>query len=533
LRDTLRAMGPQAQKAYSQRWISLIFLCASLLVLSLNNNIINVALPSIAKDLHATSSQLQWLIDAYILVFAALLLTMGSLGDRYGRKISLLVGLALFALGSMLAGLTKSVFLLILLRGFMGIAGAIIMPATLSILSATFRDSKERSQAIALWAATFGLGIGIGPLLGGWLLVHYSWNSIFFVNIPVIAAAFAGSFIYVSNSKDEQVPPADLPGVVLSIIGLVALLYGIIQAGVKGWTDPYILISLVLAMIFLAAFGLWESRAKNAMLPLYLFKNKSFSGANLALTMDMFALFGCSFFLSQYLQTVLGYSALKAGLALLPLALVVVISSALSARAAERRGIKITVAGSLIISAVGLIFMTATSGVDTAYTTLLIGMIIVGIGMGIATGPATDSVMGAVPVSKAGVGSAMNDTTRELGGALGVAMLGTILNHTFLARLNDLTVLRILPPNIYETISSGIEGAHQFATYIPFPQVQERFIVYVDDAFVLGMKEAMMAGAAVMILTAVITYIILPAQIERAEEVKSTVQSDSNEDEKE
>jgi len=528
----LSAMGPQTQKAYSQRWISLAFLCASLLVLSLNNNIINVALPSIARDLHATSSQLQWVIDAYILVFAALLLTMGSLGDRYGRKSSLLVGLALFALGSMLAALTKSVFLLILLRGFMGIAGAIIMPATLSILSATFHDSKERSHAIALWAATFGLGIGIGPLLGGWLLEHYSWNSIFFVNIPVIAAAFAGSFIYVSNSKDEQAPPADLPGVVLSIIGLVALLYGIIQAGVKGWTDPHILISLGLAVIFLAAFGFWESRAKNAMLPLYLFRNKSFSGANLALTMDMFALFGCSFFLSQYLQTVLGYSALQAGLALLPLALVVVITSALSASAADRLGIKITVAGSLIISAVGLLFMTATSGVDTTYTTLLIGMIIVGIGTGTATGPATDSVMGAVPVSKAGVGSAMNDTTRELGGALGVAVLGTILNHTFLARLNDLTVLQILPKDIYETISSGIEGAHQFATYIPFPQVQERFIVYVDDAFVLGMKEAMIAGAAVMILTAVITYIILPAQIERAEEVKSTGQKDSNEEEK-
>ncbi len=511
-------MGPKAQKAYSQRWISLTFLCASLLVLSINNNILNVALPSIARDLHASSSQLQWLIDAYILVFAALLLTMGSLGDRYGRKSFLLAGLALFALGSLLAGLVKSVFILTLLRGFMGVAGAIIMPATLSILSATFGDSKERSQAIALWAATFGLGIGIGPLLGGWLLEHYSWNSIFFANIPLIVAAFAGSFIYVSNSKDEQAPPADFPGVALSIIGLVALLYGIIQAGVKGWTDPDILISLGLALILLAAFGIWERRAKNAMLPLYLFKNMSFSGANLALTMDMFALFGCSFFLSQYLQTVLSYSAFKAGLALLPLALIVVITSALSAKAAERLGIKIVVAGSLIISAVGLLFMTATTGVDTTYATLLMGMAIIGIGTGTATGPATDSVMGAVPVSKAGVGSAMNDTTRELGGALGVAVLGTILNHTFLARLNDLSILRILPSNVYETISSGIEGAHQFATYIPFPLVQEQFIVYVDDAFISGMKEAMIAGAVVMVLTGIVTYIILPAQIERADD---------------
>jgi MFS family permease len=210
-------MDHQGKKANNNPWTALIFLCASLLVLSLNNNILNVALPAISTDLDASSSELQWVIDAYILVFAALLLTMGSTGDRYGRKPALMVGLMLFALGSVGASLTKSVDLLILLRGFMGIAGAIIMPATLSILSATFHDPKERSQAIALWSATFGLGIGIGPLLGGWLLMHYSWGSIFLVNVPVIAIALIGSFFCIANSKDERAPPADIPGVVLSI----------------------------------------------------------------------------------------------------------------------------------------------------------------------------------------------------------------------------------------------------------------------------------------------------------------------------
>ena len=210
-------------------------MCVSLLVLSLNNNILNVALPAIASNLHASSSQLQWIVDAYILIFAALLLTMGSLGDRLGRKRSLIFGLLLFALGSMLAGLSKSTMQLILMRGFTGIAGAIIMPATLSLVSATFRDSKERSQAIALWAATFGLGVGIGPVLGGWLLMHFPWNSVFFVNVPFIALALAGSIIYIAESRDEEAPPADLPGVALSIIGLVLLLFAVIQAGAKGW----------------------------------------------------------------------------------------------------------------------------------------------------------------------------------------------------------------------------------------------------------------------------------------------------------
>jgi EmrB/QacA subfamily drug resistance transporter len=506
-----------ADKAYHQRWRALIFMCVSLLVLSLNNNILNVALPAIASNLHASSSQLQWIVDAYILIFAALLLTMGSLGDRLGRKRSLIFGLLLFALGSMLAGLSKSTMQLILMRGFTGIAGAIIMPATLSLVSATFRDSKERSQAIALWAATFGLGVGIGPVLGGWLLMHFPWNSVFFVNVPVIALALAGSIIYIAESRDEEAPPADLPGVALSIIGLVLLLFAVIQAGAKGWTDPQILQSMALAVIFLAAFAFWEGRARNAMLPIYLFRNMSFTGANFALTMIMFNLFGASFFLSQYFQTVLGHNALQSGMMLLPLAAVVVVTSALSNRVAERLGVKITVAGAILVAAVGLFYLAFVSDINTSYPPLLLGMVIIGIGVGTATGPATDSVMGAVPLAKAGVGSAMNDTTRELGGALGVAVLGTVLNGEFLHKLGQLTILNILPPKIYATIASGIEGAHQFATYIPLPQVQQSFIVYVDRAFVSGMREAMLIGAVVMVASALVIYLVLPAQIRRPE----------------
>jgi len=509
------------KSGHQKRWISLLFICISLLVISLNNNILNVALPSIAEDLHASSSQLQWIIDAYILIFAALLLTMGSVGDRYGRKKILLTGLVLFAAGSILAGLSRNTDQLIIMRGFIGVGGAMIMPATLSILTATFQDERERSQAIALWAATFGLGVGIGPLFGGWLLIGFSWNSIFFANLPVIAAAMVGSVIFAQESKDESAPPADVPGVVLSIAGLILLLFGIIQAGVLGWTNSTVLLSLGASAVFLASFVLWERHTKNPMLPMYLFRNPSFTGANLALTLIMFSLFGSNFFLSQYFQIVLGYSAFQAGLAILPLALVVMITSALSAKVAQRIGIKLAVSSSLLIVSMGLSYLALESGLDTSYATLLVGMTAIGVGLGTATGPATDSVMGAVPVSKAGVGSAMNDTTRELGGALGVAVLGSILNTKFLAELDSLTILNLLPTGVYQTIRSGIAGAHQFATYIPFPEIQTRFLNYVDQAFLDGMKQALIAGAAIMILAAVIAQKILPDKILRPEEDKS------------
>jgi EmrB/QacA subfamily drug resistance transporter len=510
------SMPTKSNEASRQRMMALMFVCLSLLVISLNNNTLNVALPSISKSLHASSSELQWVIDAYILVFAALLLTMGAIGDRFGRKRALEIGLATFAVGSVLAGMSTSILPLILLRGFLGIGGAIIMPATLSIISATFEDPKERSQAIALWAATFGLGIGIGPVMSGWLLMHFSWNSVFYINVPVVAAALIGTHIHIGESKDERAPPADLIGVLLSIIGLVSLLFAVIQAGVIGWKEPKILIALASAAIFLTGFAVWESRTKNPMLPLYLFKNRSFTGANIALTLIMFCMFGSSFFLSQYFQIILGYTALQTGLGLLPLAIAVVITSALSAKVSEKLGVKITVAGAILVVAIGLFYLAFVEGIGTSYETLLFGMIIVGIGLGTATGPATDSVMGAVPVSKAGVGSAMNDTTRELGGAMGVAVLGTISNRDFLGQINQLLILNLLPKEEYDLIRSGIVGAHQFASYIPFYPVQERFIAYVNEAFVYGMRDAMFVGATIMVLAAVLTYIFLPAQIERA-----------------
>jgi MFS family permease len=488
---------------YSTRWIGLLFIGISLLVISLDNTILNVALPSISNDLGASASDLQWIVDAYVLVFAALLLTMGSIGDKLGRKHALQFGLVMFGLGSLWAALATSTEMLIAARAFLGIGGATIMPATLSIISATF-PREERSQAIAIWAAIFGLGVGVGPVVGGLLLEHYEWNAVFFVNLPVVVVALIGGAFFLADSKDEHAPKPDIIGVVLSVPGLFALIYGIIEAGMNEWTDPNVLIAFGISAVLLTIFTWWESRAPNAMLPLHFFKNPSFTGANIAMTFIMFSMFGSIFFLSQYLT----------------LAAV----SASSARMTKRLGTKRTVALGITIAASGLLFMSQMYDVNTAYSTVALGEIILAAGMGFAMSPATDSIMGSVPVSKAGVGSAMNDTTRQLGGALGVAVLGTIMNGRYLDGIESLkTALPQLRPDMFEGISNSIQAAHMIARKpeVPAP-FAETIIDIANNAFVSGMNDAMLFGAAVMLVNALVVLMILPSRIRSPREETSS-----------
>ena len=295
---------------YKRRWIALGFLALALLVISLDNTVLNLALPSISRDLGATLNGLQWIVDAYTLVFAALLLTVGSIGDRFGRKKVLQAGLFVFGVFSLGAALSRSTGTLIAMRALMGIGGAAIMPSTLSIITATFRDNKERAQAIAVWAATFALGTGIGPLVGGWLLIHFAWSSVFYINLPVVVIGLVGGYFFIYDSKAENPRKIDVPGCILSLTGLFALVYGIIQAGISSWTANNVLWAFGAAVVLLAAFIFWELRTTHAMLPLRFFKNMSFTGANIALTLVAFAMFGCFFFMSQYLQTVHGYIGL-------------------------------------------------------------------------------------------------------------------------------------------------------------------------------------------------------------------------------
>jgi EmrB/QacA subfamily drug resistance transporter len=504
---------PEQTKRYRQRWIALAFMGVALLVISLDNSVLNLALPSIAGDLGSSASQLQWIIDAYVLAFAGVLLTMGYLGDRLGRKPTLTGGLILFALFSLGAALSKSTTMLIVMRGLMGISGAMITPATLSILTATFRDSKERAQAIAIWAAVFSLGMGIGPLVGGWLLDSFHWSSVFYINIPVIAIGITGMGIFIENSRAENPRRIDFLGTVLSIAGLFTLVYAIIKAGMDGWTDVYVLYAFGAAAVLLTAFFIWELKSSNAMLPLHLFKNMSFTGANVAVTLVFFGLMGSFFFMGQFLQSVQGYTPLQAGVRLLPMAIVSFFSAMISARVAGWIGTKYTVGLGILVTGIGFFYFASIAAVDASYGKIVIAMCLSSLGMGFTMSPATNSVMGAIPVSQSGVGSAMNNTTRQVGAALGVAVLGTIGNATYLDKLNAVQWPAQLPAQALEAIRGSIQGAHIAAQNIPIPQLSQMIIDQTNLAFTAGAREALLIGAFIMVASSIITLIILPNRV--------------------
>ena len=397
------------------------------------------------------------------------------------------------------------------------------MPSTLSILTATFRDPKERAQAIAMWAAVFALGAGIGPLVGGWLLQRFQWQAVFYINMPVVAVALIGGYFFIHNSKDEHPRKVDLVGSLLSIAGLFALVYGIIEAGQSSWTAHKVLYSFGAAVVLLAAFAVSEWRSSEPMLPLRFFRNMSFTGANMALALISFAMFGIMFFMSQFFQTVQGYSALQAGIRLLPMAGMSFVAAMMSAKVAQRVGTKVAVGTGILIAAAGLFYLSQVAKVDTSYGTIVLVMCIISMGMGLTMSPATNSIMGSLPVNKAGVGSAMNDTTRLLGGALGVAVLGTIMNNLYIAKIND--ALAGAPQPILDAARSSIQGAHIVAGKIAAGQVPgvdpalaNSIVDSANQAFMSGMVRAVMIAGIIMVVASLVTFIILPMRVRPAKE---------------
>ncbi len=500
-------------KGYRNRWIALAFMGIALLVISLDNTVLNLALPSIAQNLGSSVSGLQWIIDAYMLAIAGLLLTIGYLGDRFGRKPALLIGLVIFALFSLGAALSTSTNMLIVMRAMMGVGAATIMPATLSILTATFRNSKERAQAIAIWAAIFALGMGLGPIIGGWLLDNFHWSSVFYINIPIAVIGLIGSYMYIENSKSETKRKIDYAGALLSIGGFVSLVYALIQAGSDGWGASHVIYAFVAAVVLLTTFILWELKSKNAMLPLDFFKNMSFTGANVALTMVSFAMMGASFFLGMYLQSVQGYTPLEAGIRMLPMAGATFVASAISARVAGRIGTKYVVSLGILLAAAGFFYFADIAAVDTSYAKIVIAMCITSVGMGLTMSPATNSIMGSIPVAQAGVGSALNSTNRQIGAALGVAVLGTLLNSSYLANINAVNWPVQLPDQILAAIRSSIQGAHIAAGSIPDPQLAKMIVDQSSQAFTSGTITALIVSAAIMVAASIVTLVILPNKV--------------------
>jgi EmrB/QacA subfamily drug resistance transporter len=504
-----RTGSAEERMADTRRWIVLGVMCLSLLLIVMDNTIVNVALPTLQRDLDASTTELQWVVDAYILVFAGLLLTMGSLGDRFGRRGALAIGLSVMGAGSILAAFANGADQLIATRALMGVGGALIMPATLSIITNVFTDRKERAQAIAIWAATAGAAVAIGPVTGGWLLEHFWWGSVFLVNVPVVVVALVLGQLFVPTSRDPAAPPIDVPGALLSIAGLVVLVWAIIE-GPGGWTDPEILGAFALAAVLLGIFILWERWTRFPMLDVSFFRNPRFSAASAAIMLTFFAMFGSLFLLTQFLQSILGYTPLEAGIRLLPMAGVMIVISPLSAKVVERIGSKIVVASGLCIAAIGLI-MASRLTAGASYPEVLASLVVLAAGMALVMPPATESIMGSLPPAKAGVGSAVNDTTRQVGGALGVAVLGSVMSSTYGPRVND--AISGLPLSseqataIHDQIGAAIRAASEIggAPGRALADVASR-------GFADGMSTAFIIGAAALALGAVIVALFLPAR---------------------
>ncbi|HEX8121774.1 MAG TPA: MFS transporter [Solirubrobacteraceae bacterium] len=479
-----------------RRWWILGALSVALLVIGVDNTILNVAIPTIERDLGATTGQMQWIVDSYMLVFAGLLLTMGSLGDRFGRRRALFTGLVLFGASSTIAAVSDSAAMLIAARASMGIGGALIMPATLSILMNVFPRS-EHAKAIGIWAGVFGLGVAIGPTGGGFLLEHFSWGSVFLVNLPIVAAALAIGAKLIPESRDPSTPPLDLPGAALSTFGLGSLVYGLIQAPSDGWASPSTLVAFGVALVLLAGFVARELTAEHPMLDVRLFRLPAFSAASGALALTSFALFGSIFFLTQHMQGVLGYTPLEAGIRLLPIAGGMIVAAPLSAVVSARFGRRLTVAAGMTGVALGLAAM-ALADAGNGYGPVALSMVLLSSGMGLSMAPATESVMSVLPLEKAGVGSAMNDTVRMVGGALGVAVLGSVLSTGYRAGMDD------APEAARESLSGALaSGDHDLANTA-------------IDAFVSGMHTTAIVAAAVALSGAILAATFLPRRESRA-----------------
>jgi EmrB/QacA subfamily drug resistance transporter len=504
--DTAVAETPQADP---RRWVVLAVMCLSLLLIVMDNTIVNVAIPTLQRDLGASTSQLQWVVDAYILVFAGLLLTMGSLGDRFGRRGALAIGLAIMGTASILSSQANSADQLIAARAVMGIGGALIMPATLSIITNVFTDRKERAQAIAIWAAMAGVAVAVGPVTGGWLLEHFWWGSVFLVNVPVVIVALILGQLFVPTSRDPAAPPVDVVGAVLSITGLVALVWAIIE-GPHGWTDPAVLAAFAAAAVLLGAFVLWERHTRYPMLDINFFRNPRFSAASGAIMLTFFAMFGALFLLTQFLQSVLGYSALETGVRLLPMAAVQMVVAPLSARIVERVGSKVVVATGLVTAAAGLVIASRLTAGAT-YPQVLVSLVVLSLGLALVMPPATESIMGSLPRAKAGVGSAVNDTTRQVGGALGVAVLGSVMSSTYTPRVSDAIAGRPIPEGLASAIKDQVGAAMAAAEQIGGPPGRGLAAV-ASSGFADGMSIAFLVGAAALAVGALIVVLYLPAR---------------------
>jgi EmrB/QacA subfamily drug resistance transporter len=491
---------------HPRRRLILMVLCLSLLVVVIDNTILNTALPTLARVLHAGTSSLQWITDAYTLCFAALLIPAGALGDRYGRRISLIAGLAVFATGSVAAAFADGTGTLIAARIVMGLGATFVMPATLSILNAVF-PPKERPQAIAAWSAVAGVGIIVGPTLGGLLLTHFWWGSVFLINVPLVVLAITGVVLLVPETAEPGGHRLDWRGTLLVALALVAIVDAVIEAPARGWTAGLTLAEAAAGLAALAAFGWWELHTDSPLIDLRIFASRAFSASAAAVTVIFFALFGSLFVLTQYLQLVHGYSPLSAGVRALPFALAMGVMSPLSPMLAQRLGARIVIPAGMIAMGLGLLDLS-TAQVHSSYPPLAVAVAIMGAGMGLVMAPASTTIMTTVPSHQAGAGSAINDTIREVGGALGIAVIGSISAAAYTARLGS-TLAAHVPGAVAHAATGSIAAADAISLQAGGAQGAE-LAAAAHAAFVHAMSLGLRIAAAVAVMSAIAAIVALP-----------------------
>lgn len=503
----------QTTGPYARRWWALLVLCLSLLIVVMANTSLIVAAPDMTKDLGLSSSDLQWVIDGYTVPYAALMLVLGSIGDKYSRRGALVAGLVIFAGGSVMGSLVDRTGLVITARAIMGVGAAVVMPATLSLLVATF-PRAERAKAITAWTATSGLAIAVGPLVAGWLLEDHAWGSTFLINVPVAVVAVLGALALVPPSKAEAMGRIDYVGGLLSIVSVGSLVYATIEGPHFGWgVGP--VTAAVVAGVGLLAFVAWELRHPHPMLDVRKFALRPFSGSMLAVLFFFFGTFGAIYYATQYLQFVLGHGPLETGVRLLPLAGAVFVGAAVTGGLTPKLGVRTMVAAGMAIGTVG-VFLLVQIDKGSTYGDFLPTLLLLGFAIGLSVSPATDTIMDTFPESELGVGGGANDTALELGGSLGIAILGSLLGTAYRDELTDL-VGGHLPHVALETakdsVGGGLAVAEQIAqTPSAGPQQAQALIEAVHESFAHAVARTSLVGGIIMVAGTMIVLAVLPGR---------------------
>lgn len=518
---------------YAKRWSALIVLCLSLLIVVMANTSLIVAAPDMTTDLGLSSSDLQWVIDGYTVPYAALMLVLGSIGDKYSRRGALITGLVVFAGGSVMGSLVDRTELVITARAIMGVGAAVVMPATLSLLVAIF-PRRERAKAITAWTATSGLAIAVGPLVAGWLLQDHAWGSTFLINVPIAIAAVVGALALVPPSRAEGMGRIDYVGGLLSIVSVGSLVYATIEGPHFGWGAGPIAAAVV-AGVGLVGFVAWELRHPHPMLDVRKFRLRSFSGSMLAVLFFFFGTFGAIYYSTQFLQFVLNYDALETGVRLLPLAGAVFVGAAVTGRLTPKLGVRAMVVSGMVIGTAGVFLLTRVDTGST-YTDFLAPMMMLGLAIGLSVSPATDTIMGSFPESELGVGGGANDTALELGGSLGIAILGSLLGTAYRDELTDLVGYN-LPAAALETAKDSVGGGLAVAEQVAKDPTggarqAQALVEAVHEAFAHGVAQTSMVGGIIMAAGTLIVLAVLPgrkATVDAGSTVDDAEQSEQSE----